>query len=182
MKNTLALLAALLRRDFTPAASADLRKAIDRFEGRILAFAELYRLLEVGRGQGGTSVGDYFGCLCRALTVAVLEPLGLCCEMTIEDGSMADKQCERLGLIIVELVTNAAKHAFPSGKHGLVRVDVLHREGLWRCTVSDNGIGAAGPLHGSGARIIEDLARSIRARTITAFGCCGTTVTVVLPN
>ena len=30
MKNTLALLAALLRRDLTPAASADLRKAIDR--------------------------------------------------------------------------------------------------------------------------------------------------------
>src|ERR1700722_15242307 len=29
-----------------------------------------------------------------------------------------------------------------------------------------NGIGAAGLLRGSGARILEDLARSIRARTI----------------
>jgi two-component sensor histidine kinase len=181
MKNTLALLAASLRRDFTPAASADLRNAIDRFEGRILAFGELYRLLEVGRGQGETSVGDYFGCLCRALTTAVLEPLGLRCETTIEDGSMATKQCEPLGLIIVELVTNAAKHAFPSGNDGLVSIDLLYREGRC-CTVSDNGIGAAGPLRGSGARILEDLARSIRARTITAFGCRGTTVTVVLAN
>jgi two-component sensor histidine kinase len=177
MKNTLALLAASLRRDFTPAASADLRNAIDRFEGRILAFGELYRLLEVGRGQGETSVGDYFGCLCRALTIAVLEPLGLRCETTIEDGSMATKQCEPLGLIIVELVTNAAKHAFPSGNDGLVSIDLLYREGRC-CTVSDNGIGVAGPLRGSGARILEDL----RARTITAFGCRGTTVTVVLPN
>jgi two-component sensor histidine kinase len=182
MKNTLALLAASLRRDFTPAASADLRKAIDRFEGRILAFGELYRILEVGRGQGETSVGDYFGCLCRALTIAVLEPLGLRCETTIEDGSMATKQSEPLGLIIVELVTNAAKHAFPSGNDGLVRIDLLYREGRWRCTVSDNGIGVAGPLRGSGARILEDLARSIRARTITAFGFRGTTVTVVLPT
>jgi two-component sensor histidine kinase len=182
MKNTLALLAALLRRDFTPAASADLRKAIDRFEGRILAFGELYRLLEVGRGQSETSVGAYFGCLCRALTIAVLEPLGLRCEMTIEDGSMATKQFEPLGLVIVELVTNAAKHAFPNGNDELVRIDLLYREGRWRCTVSDNGIGGAGPLRGSGARILEDLARSIRARTITAFGCRGTTVTVIMPN
>lgn len=98
MKNTLALLAALLRRDFTPAASADLRKAIDRFEGRILAFGELYRLLEVGRGQGETSVGDYFGCLCRALTIAVLEPLGLRCETTIEDVSMARSNASRWAL------------------------------------------------------------------------------------
>jgi two-component sensor histidine kinase len=169
MKNTLALLAALLRRDFTPAASADLRKAIDRFEARILAFAELYRLLEVGRGQGETSASDYFGCLCRALTIAVLEPLGLRCEITIEDGSMATRQCVPLGLIIVELVTDAAKHAFPSGNDGLVRIDLLCREGRWRCTVSDNGVGAVGPLRGSGARILEDLSRSIRARTITAL-------------
>ena len=84
--------------------------------------------------------------------------------------------------LIVELVTNAAKHAFPGGNDGLVRIDLLYREGRWRCTVSDNGIGVAGPLRGSGARILEDLARSIRARTITAFGCRGTTVTVVLPN
>jgi two-component sensor histidine kinase len=102
--------------------------------------------------------------------------------MTIKDGSMATKQCEPLGLIIVELVTNAAKHAFPNGNDGVVRIDLLYREGRWRCTISDNGIGAAGPLRGSGARILEDLARSIRARTIAAFGCRGTTVTVILPN
>jgi two-component sensor histidine kinase len=101
--------------------------------------------------------------------------------MTIEEGFLATKQCERLGLIIVELVTNAAKHAFPSGKDGLVRVDVLYREERWRCTVSDNGIGGVGSLRGSGARIVDDLARSIRAHTITAFGCRGTTVTVILP-
>jgi two-component sensor histidine kinase len=82
---------------------------------------------------------------------------------------MATRQCVPLGLIIVELVTNAAKHAFPSGNDGLVRIDLLCREGRWRCTVSDNGVGAVGPLRGSGARILEDLSRSIRARTITAL-------------
>jgi two-component sensor histidine kinase len=41
MKNTLALLAALLGREFTPVKSKDVRQAVDRFEARIVAFAEL---------------------------------------------------------------------------------------------------------------------------------------------
>jgi two-component sensor histidine kinase len=182
MKNMLALLAALLRRDFKPAESPDVRKAIDRFEGRIVAFGELYHLLSNRAGPGEISVGDYLEGLCRALAVAILEPIGLRSEVKIEDGFLASKRCERLGLIITELVTNAAKHAFPSRNDGLVRVDALYRDGCWRCTVSDNGIGAAGSFRGSGTLILEDLARSIRGHTITQSGCRGTAVTIVLPN
>ena len=43
---------------------------------------------------------------------AGLEPRGIRCQATIGDGFLESKRCERLGLIIVELVTNAAKHAF----------------------------------------------------------------------
>jgi len=182
MKNTLTLLTAWLRLDFASVESIDLPEAIERFERRILAFGELYHLQSNGAEPSEISVGVYVEGLCRALTVAILEPIGLRCEVTIEDGFLTSKRCERLGLIITELVTNAAKHAFPSRKNGLVRVDALYRDGCWRCTVSDNGIGAAGSFRGSGALILEDLARSIRGHTITKSGLRGTTVTIVLPN
>ena len=112
MKNTLTLLGAWLRADFRSTASVDLPTAIDRFERRILAFGRLYGLLSNGSDQHYTSVGDYVGSLSRALAVAILEPKGIRCEATVGDGFLETKRCEHLGLIIAELVTNAAKHAF----------------------------------------------------------------------
>lgn len=181
MKNTLTLLTAWLRLDFARVKPTDLPEAIERFERRIVAFGDLYRLLSNGTERGEIPVGDYVEDLCRALAVAILEPIGLRCEVTIEEGFLPAKRCERLGLIIAELVTNAAKHAFPSREDGLVQVDALYRDGCWRCSVSDNGVGAAGSSCGSGGRILKDLTGSIQGRTIVESGRRGTTVTVVLP-
>jgi two-component sensor histidine kinase len=181
MKNTLTLLTAWVRVDFASFQSPDVRKGIDRFERRVLAFDELYRLLSVGGCRSEISVGGYFESLSRALTVAILEPIGLSCDATIEDGLLETARCERLGLIITELVTNAAKHAFPNRQEGMVRINTNHRHGDWLCTVSDNGEGANGASPGDGARIIEDLARSIQARVISESGLHGTAVTIILP-
>jgi two-component sensor histidine kinase len=186
MKNTLALLVASLRLDFKSVVVTDLREAVDRFERRIVAFGELYHLLSVGSGRGEISVREYFECLCRALTTSILEPKGLRCEVSIEDGLLAENRCERLGLIIAELVTNAAKHAFAnqeiSREKGRVRVEALYRDDSWYCGVSDNGVGAADRFRGCGRVILEGLTRSIGARMIAESGSYGTTITVVLPN
>ena len=122
MKNTLTLLSAWLRADFKSTASVDLPQAIDGFERRIVAFGRLYDLLSNGSDRRYTSIGDYVGSLSRALAVAILEPKGIRCEAAIGYGFLESKRCERLGLIIAELVTNAAKHAFPNQQPGLIRI------------------------------------------------------------
>jgi two-component sensor histidine kinase len=83
--------------------------------------------------------------------------------------------------MLTELVTNAAKHAFPNKNSALIRIEVANRDGYWFCTVADNGIGATGPLQGTGSRILEGLARSIRARMHGEAGQGGTRVTIVMP-
>jgi two-component sensor histidine kinase len=181
MKNTLTLLGAWLRLDLASAGSADFPEAVARFERRILGFAKLYEVLSDKPEDGITSIGEYIERLCGALTAAILEPTGVRCELAIQDGVLASNQCQRLGLIIAELVTNAAKHAFPDHSAGLIRVEARYRDGFWHCTVADNGIGATNSLQGSGVRIIEDLARSIRAHTHIESGRDGTIVTVVVP-
>jgi two-component sensor histidine kinase len=181
MKNTLTLLGAWLRADLMSTASVDLPMAIDGFERRIVAFGRLYDLLSNDSDRGYTSVGDYVGSLSRALAVAILEPKGIRCEATIGDGFLESKRCERLGLIIVELVTNAAKHAFPNRQPGLMRIEAFYRDGFWHCTVKDSGVGARG-ARGVGARIVEDLARSIGGHAVTDLVCDGTTITVVVPH
>jgi hypothetical protein len=57
-----------------------------------------------------------------------------------------------LGLIIAELVTNAAKHAFHGRNGGLVRAALFNINESWVCVVSDNGVGTATASVGSDPR------------------------------
>jgi two-component sensor histidine kinase len=182
MKNTLTLLSAWLRADFKSTASVDLPKAIDGFERRIVAFGRLYDLLSNGSDRRYTSIGDYVGSLSQALAVAILEPKGIRCEATIGYGFLESKRCERLGLIIAELVTNAAKHAFPNQQPGLIRIEAFYRDGSWHCTVKDTGVGMANPRGGVGMQIVEALARSIGGHAVTDSCSDGTTITVIVPH
>ena len=182
MKNMLTLLGAWLRADFRSTASVDLPTAIDGFEGRILAFGRLYDLLSNGSDRRYTSIGDYVESLSRALAVAILEPKGIRCEATIGDGFLETKRCERLGLIIAELVTNAAKHAFPNQQPGLIGIEAFYRDGFWRCTVKDSGAGTCGARRGAGGRIVEGLARSIGGHVVAEPCSNGTAVTVAVPH
>jgi two-component sensor histidine kinase len=55
---------------------------------------------------------------------------------------MPRDQAVTIGLIINELVTNAAKHAYPDGKHGRIRVGVTRGNGEIACiSVRDEGVG-----------------------------------------
>jgi len=96
MKNTLTLLGASVRRDFTRAGSRDMSVAVDRFERRIVAFGRLYRLLSNDDDLSTISVEVFFEELCGAIAEAVLEPAGICCEAAIERGTLSASQCHRL--------------------------------------------------------------------------------------
>jgi len=181
MKNTLTLLGASVRRDFTRAGIGDMSVAVDRLERRIVAFGRLYQLLSDDDDLSMISVEAFFASLCGAISEAVLEPAGVRCEASIESGMLPAWQCHRLALMLTELVTNAAKHAFPSKNGARIRIDVANREGSWFCTVADNGVGATGPLQGAGSRILEGLARSVGARMHGEAGQGGMRVTIAMP-
>jgi two-component sensor histidine kinase len=182
MKNTLTLLGASVRRDFSRPGTRDMSGAVDRFEQRIVAFGRLYQLLSDSDSLTAVSVEAFFENLCEALSEAVLEPAGIRCEAAIESGALPASQCHRLALMLTELVTNAAKHAFLNRNDALIRIEMANRDGAWLCTVADNGIGATGPLQGTGSRILEGLARSIDARLQGEASQGGTRVTIVMPT
>ncbi|WP_257168163.1 sensor histidine kinase [Bradyrhizobium sp. SRS-191] len=181
MKNTLTLLGASVRRDLMRVRPGEVSAAVDRFERRLVAFGKLYQVLSDDGDLPAVSVATFFEALCGAVSEAILEPAGIRCEAAIQDGMLPASQCHRLALMLTELITNAAKHAFPAKNDALIRVDVLQRDGCWFCTVADNGIGATGPLQGTGRRILDGLARSIQARMHGETGKNGTRVTIAIP-
>ena len=181
MKNTLTLLGASVRRDFGRAGARDMSVAVDRLERRIVAFGRLYQLLSDNDDLSEVAVEPFFERLCGALSEAVLQPAGIRCEAAIESGTLPAWRCHRLALMMTELVTNAAKHAFSNRSDAMIRVEMENREGYWFCTVADNGVGATGPLKGAGSRILEGLARSLGAGLQGEARQGGTRVSIAMP-
>jgi two-component sensor histidine kinase len=87
-----------------------------------------------------------------------------------------------IGMVLNELVTNAAKYAFPGERTGVVRVSFAKADGNWRLTVADDGVGLKSdkPGKGLGTRLIEAFARQAGG-SISAGAGPGTTVILDLP-
>jgi two-component sensor histidine kinase len=179
--NTLALLVCQLQRDSKSMVSAQFRDFLTRYEARIVAFASLHRSLMVGAARANISVQDYVERLCRSLSEAILEPIGVRCEVTADTGTLPGARCELLGLVIAELMTNAAKHAFQKRDDGVVRVKLVKNGQSWVCIVSDNGEVTSPTPQGAGTKIIRQLIRLLQGSFAKSSGRHGTSAVVVLP-
>jgi two-component sensor histidine kinase len=91
------------------------------------------------------------------------------------------ERCWQLGMILYELVTNVARHAFFEGRDGEVRVELSRAGAFARCGVSDNGSSAAGARTGRGLKIIGDLANCLGGQVDYALGANGSSFTPALP-
>ena len=174
LANTLTVLTSVLRREFTRSASPQFEDSLARCEARIIAFSNLHRSLVVGAANDWVSVQHYFEHLCQALSEALLEPLGIRCEVSADAGELQSERCERLGLVITELVTNAAKHAFHGRDDSLVRVKLINGIDSWVCIVSDNGGGTAMAPLGIGSKILKQLVGALNGTLVIKSGHNGT--------
>jgi two-component sensor histidine kinase len=84
-------------------------------------------------------------------------------------------------LIVNEAVTNAYKHAYPDGKSGVIRAQLLRRDKAVSLRIADDGIGLTGTRNGSlGLRLIHDFAQQLSA-TLSMEGKDGTSLTLTVP-
>jgi two-component sensor histidine kinase len=175
LTNSLAILTGILRRELGPSEPPHLHALLDRCEARILALSDLHRYLTVGAQSGWVSVQLYLERLCEVLTEAVLQPLGVRCEVSADAAFMPGECCELFGLVITELVTNAAKNAFCGRDDGLVRVQFFSTTDTWTCiVVSDNGVGTSVTWTGVGSKVLAALLHALRAELVRKSGRTGT--------
>jgi two-component sensor histidine kinase len=182
MMNMLALLLALFHRNFSKFNGQRVRGAVTKFENQIMAASELLRTISSTPTAEDAAVDAYLERLGRTLSNAVLSPTNTSFELFVDQGRLPIDVCERLGLIIVELVINAGKYAFADRKDGVVRIDMIRSRRNWRCIVSDNGIGMDGADRSTGLDIVDALVRSMKGRLVIRSGALGTCVCVVLPR
>ena len=112
-------------------------------ESRIWSMALVHETLYQSENLALIRVREYVETLAAELLSSYghLAP-GVTLNVNVEDVSFGIDTAVPLGLIINELVSNALKHAFPSGKPGEVVIR-LHsvNEGRFELEVRDNGVG-----------------------------------------
>ena len=179
--NTLAALHGLLHDDFDGFSDPLVRDAVTVFASRIHALANVHRRLGEAPAESVIDAAAHLTRLCQGLCAAHLAPRGVRCEMRVEPAVLPREVCRNLGLIVVELVTNAAKHAFVGRTGGQVWVTLRRGERGWICQVADNGAGLrAGPR--GGLKLARGLAAILSADLDIRSDAGGVTATVRLPD
>jgi PAS domain S-box-containing protein len=186
IKNDLQLISSMLsmqaRQLLDPASIA----ALEECQGRVQTVAwiheNMYRSENLARMP--------FSANMRSLATSVFRVAGMAAgavalEVEAEEEIALGVECAiPCGLIVNELVTNALKHAFPSGRHGTVRVSV-GKQGPEKVAivVADDGVGfsqlrAENGADSLGWRLVHAFAEQLHAEvSITHDG--GTRVAVV---
>ena len=123
-------------------------------------YAEVHRALEVPEPNTTIDVAAYLRHLCLSLIRSKLDHLAIDLVLAACPLRLQSEQCWRVGMIVNELVTNAARHAF-SVRKGRIRIELAQAGLLVTCKVEDNGVPPQELREGRGLRIVRNLAKAL---------------------
>lgn len=162
-----------------------LERARDRLEilmERLLSLASIQRLLQCPNAAE-IDLGKALCELCHHHAQARFAEQGVFVRVRCDDVSVDSRRGWALLMIVSELLTNAARHAF-DGPRGLVDVILADRDGEIRCVVHDDGVGAsaAKASPGAGTAIVDALARDAGIRCQGVSCAKGTMIELRMPS
>jgi PAS domain S-box-containing protein len=161
IKNSLQLVGSLLGLQRSRLSDPDAVAALDGAIARVMAISEAHRALHQSVDLRHIALDEMLRDLCAH--VGTLNPAlnFLCdCPAGVE---LDTERAIPLGLVVSELLTNAAKHAYPSGRPsagGEVRTAGGLADGSFEIVVSDGGVGMGAPAS-SRARLGSTIVRSL---------------------
>ena len=141
-------------------------------------YADVYRALQMPEHRTRIDVAAYLEQLCLSNSRSKLDFVKINLLLAAVPLSMQSDRCWRLGMIVYELITNAARHAF-DGRKGEIRVELSRSGHFVECSVLDNGSAPANVRPGHGLKIIEKLVEGLDGRFEQQFGPQGSTSTIV---
>jgi len=183
VKNNLQLVLSLLAIQARRIEDTGTREALSVLEGRIESISNAHELL-FRQEEPGTAIdlGEYLESIAQDFRGAFLGPersIALSTDFHRIEGNVA--MAVPLGLILNELLTNAAKYAFPGDAAGTVSARLRSENDRGTLTVEDSGWGMPSGSSGFGTQLVRSLAEQIRGRADVRSGAGGTAWTVEFP-
>jgi two-component sensor histidine kinase len=189
VNNSLNIIASILLLKAQTVQSDDTRRHLEDAHERVMAVATVQEQLRPTPFGTQIEVATYLTRLCESLAASMIidgQPVSL--TVTAGEGTTTSEDAVSMGLITVELVINALKHAFPDRAKGTIDVGFESTVNAWRLAVSDDGVGIGSTLAdrpartGLGTTIVEALTRQLGGRVATSITPPGTTVSVTVPR
>ncbi len=179
-KNSLQAIASLIRLQVRRAKSDDLREALDKVLMQIETVSALHQTLYETSSSSHVDIGLYgrrLGSLLQRLL-----PADASLEIDLDPFNMSSRQAANFGVLVNEFVTNSAKHAFPDGRKGTVRLTGRRRATDYEMTLSDDGVGFKTMPDGHlGLRVMEAAAENLGALSVDLDGKGGATLRLAFP-
>ena len=144
VKNNLQVIASLLNLQATHADDSRLRAILSESQSRVRAMALTHQLLYERKDYSRIDLGEYLERLAQLLLSSYREESAhIVLRRALPKGPQfldLDRAIP-CGLVVNELVTNAFKHAFPSGQAGEICIELHSAAGEFELVVADNGAG-----------------------------------------
>ncbi len=166
VKNSLQLVASVLT--LQAADDPQLGQRLKEASSRIMAIGRAHDRLYRGPQVEKIELADYLSDICHDLNEVTPN-----CEVCLEASGPLLLDTDRaitVALAVTELVSNAAKHAYPASQHGLIWVRLAQVDGdVVRVSVRDEGVGLPPDFGiakkvGLGMRLVNALTKQMRAQ------------------
>jgi two-component sensor histidine kinase len=158
----------------------DVKVALAHIIELLSHYAELHRALQMPENDTHIDAASYLENLCLSISRSKLDGLKIGLVLTASPLRLPTERCWRLGMIVFELVTNAARHAFGNG-NGQVRVELSRAGKLVECRVVDNGSAPTSVRRGRGLKIVDELVKGLDGRLDQRFGPRGSFSILTFP-
>ncbi|MEH2472387.1 two-component sensor histidine kinase [Nitrobacteraceae bacterium AZCC 2161] len=160
--------------------NVEVKSALSNVVELLHQYAGVHRALRMPDPNVVINAADYLRALCHSLNRSKLEGMGIRLVFSADAVWLESERCWRLGMMVYELVSNAARHAFWA-EEGEIRVELSRARAFAKCKVSDDGTAVAGVRPGRGLRIIGDLATSLGGRIDHSNSSGGRSFALSLP-
>jgi two-component sensor histidine kinase len=161
--------------------SSEAKDALRQIVDHLLASAKAYHLLwPRPPGELVDFTAEVTG-LCRAMVSSILDLDGISLNLSTPGPVLLDGfRCWRANLILSELITNAARHAFNT-RGGRISVTVTTSRGQVTCRVGDDGGAPETPKSGHGTHLVDALTKDLEGDIERRYTAIGAVITLSFP-
>ena len=146
-------------------------------------YARVHHALQMPANNDRIDTAEYLRGLCRSISRSKLECRNIELLLVEDPFQMSAERCWMMGMIIAELIENAARHAFDQQTDGTIQIECRTSGSFVECRVSDNGSTASAEVRpGNGLTIMKALAQELEGTFQFNFAEGGTEAILVFPK
>jgi two-component sensor histidine kinase len=161
-------------------ASDEIKQALSGVTSLLHNYAGVHRALQMPTYGAIINASDYIRALCQSIRRARLDHRGIELVLVEHPLHMHSERSWKLGMIVSELITNSARHAF-GGNGGTIRIELSGSGPIAQCCVTDNGSSQGSIRPGDGLKIVDALARELNGEIFHRFGADGALSVLIFP-